>query len=142
MKEVSNVNVMYFHGETFDGSRYTISGLIENNTNLSLGIAVCANNEVFNKAKGRGIATGRLLNQRRSELGGRIEKTIPASSEQKDFTRFTEEVAKYNNFTKKDLLKEFGLRKPYSLSEYEQKRSELLKEFAKKLRDLNEAYSF
>lgn len=141
MKEATNVNVMFFHGETMDGYRFTISGLIENDTNLSLGIAVCGDKEVFNKAKGRGISTGRLLNQRRSELGGRVEKSIPSSSEQKDFTRFTEEVAKYNNFTKKNLLKEFGLRRPSFLSEYEQKRIELLKEFAQKLRELSEIYT-
>lgn len=138
MKDTSNVNVMFFHGKTTDGYRFTISGVIEKSI-LSLGIAVCGDNEQFNKIKGRGISTGRLLNQRSSELGGRIEK-VTSDSDEKSFTKFTNDVSEYNNFTKKNLLKVFGLRKPSLLSEYEQKRIDLLKEFAKKLRELGEAY--
>lgn len=133
-------NVMFFHGKTSDKARFTISGTLENNI-LTLGIAVCGDNEQFTKEKGRSISTGRLLNQRHSELGGRIQLQLPvADQERKTFTAFTDTVSNYNYYTKKKLLKEFGLRKTTVLSDYEQKRIEILKEFAIKLRELNEAY--
>lgn len=140
MKNTSDVNVMFFHGKTIDGSRFTIAGILNNNR-LSLGIAICADNEQFIKEKGRLIATGRLLNQRHPELGGRIEYDIlPTEEESKDFTRFTDEVSQLNNYTKKQLINEFGLRRPSRLSEYEQERIELLREFTKKLQELRLSY--
>jgi len=140
MKTETDLNVMFFHGKTIDGARFTISGMLDNNV-LSLGIAICAHGEQFTKEKGRNISMGRLLNQRHPEFGGRIEHPIPPSEDKsKDFTRFTDEVSRLNNYTKKQLIKEFCLRKPDLKSEYEQKRASLLREFAIKLKELSEMY--
>lgn len=106
MKDTTNLNPMFFHGKTIDGYRYTISGLIENDT-LSMGIAVCAHGEHFCRARGRLISSGRLLNQR-SLSHGRFYVVL--ATERKDFTTFTDYASGYNNFWKKDLLQEFGLR--------------------------------
>jgi len=108
MKDTTNLNPMFFHGKTIDGYRYTISGLIENSI-LSMGIAVCAHGEHFCRSRGRLISSGRLLNQR-SLSHGRFYVVIESSTERKDFTCFTDHVSTYNNFYKKDLLQEFGLR--------------------------------
>lgn len=140
MENTSDVNVMFFHGKTIDGSRFTISGVLDKNL-LSLGIAVCGNGEQFKKEKGRLISTGRLLNQRHPELGGRIEYVIESFNENdKDFTKFTNEVSEFNKYSKKELLDQFGLRKPDLTTEYEEKRAELYREFYRNLTILNESY--
>lgn len=142
MKTATDVNVMFFHGKTIDGSRFTIAGTLDDNL-LKLGIAICGDNENFVKEKGRAIATGRLLNQRHPDLGGRIEHPIPPSEkESKDFTRFTSEVSQLNNYTKKQLIKEFCLRRPNLWNEYFDKRNDIIKEFRRTMRELDQIYGF
>jgi hypothetical protein len=104
-------DVMFFHGTTIDNSRFTISGILNNDV-LNLGIAVCAKGDQFVRAKGRVISTERLLHQRRLDLEGRIQvKLLSTSDNKRAFSAFTDTVSKYNSYTKKELLKEFGLKK-------------------------------
>jgi hypothetical protein len=108
MKNTPNLKPMFFHGKTIDGYRYTISGIIEKNI-LSMGIAVCGHGDHFCRSKGRLISSGRLLNQR-SLSHGRFYIKLESLPEKRDFTMFTDHISMYNNFYKKDLLQEFGLK--------------------------------
>jgi len=120
---MEEINVMYFHGTTVDGCRYTISGVIKESA-LNLGIAICSKAEPFSKAKGRSISTGRVLSQRSSN-GGRTFVSL-YSGEMGDEYRgqggyptnyfkgieikvFRSYVKNFNHFTKKELQQEFGL---------------------------------
>jgi hypothetical protein len=127
MKEIdNNIEMMYFHGETADGNRFTISGIIENE-DLILGASVCAKGENFSKAKGRAISSGRVLNQRNNPHGrvirsvyGLKDSSFEAESGgfPKDYYKgnelkiFREEVYQYNFFTAKELLMDFNLYRP------------------------------
>jgi len=123
-----NLEVMYFHGKSVDGCRYTISGRIEGD-DLILGIAVCSEKELFNKAIGRTISSGRCLSQRsgnrgktRNSLyadgvgdGYRGKAGFPENyfvgNEIKVFTAY---VKNFNHFTKKELQREFRLNRKLS----------------------------
>ncbi len=119
----NNIDVMYFHGKTVDGCRYTISGVIKDD-DLHTGIAICSDNDHFNKAKGRTISTGRVLNQRKYAGGRRFVSLYSDAmgDEQRgragypenyfvgnEIKVFTAYVKNYNHFTKKELQREFGL---------------------------------
>lgn len=120
----SMVEIMYFHGTTIDGNRYTIAGYVEND-DLELGIAVCADGEQFSKERGRAISSGRVLNQRNRPKGHIMKGlyALPADSQfatesgffVKDYYKgieikvFRDIVCEYNYCTKKELLKEFYL---------------------------------
>ena len=119
-----NLEVMYFHGKSIDGCRFTISGRIEGD-DLILGIAICSEKEHFNKAIGRTISSGRCLSQRpgnlgktrnslyadgvgdgyRSERGGFPEHYFVG----KEIQVFTNYVKNFNHFTKRELQREFRL---------------------------------
>ena len=119
------IDMLYFHGETADGHRFTISGVVEND-DLILGIAICANGETFSKIKGRAISTGRALNQRQFPRGRGIvslysdkmdnefrgENGFPENYYKgREINIFRNYVWNYNFFTKKELQREFGLQK-------------------------------
>lgn len=116
--------IMYFYGTTIDGNRFTIAGLIEDD-DLYLALALCGNGEQFSKAKGRTIAAGRILNQRKSPHG-RIVRSLYALPADSQFATengmfitdyfkgieikvFRDVVCEYNYCTKKELMDEFGL---------------------------------
>ena len=120
----SSFEIMYFHGTTADEKRFTIAGFIEND-DLRLAIALCADGEQFSKEKGRTIASGRVLNQRK-EPRGRILRSLyglPTHSQfanengmfTKDYYKgieikvFRDVVCEYNYYTKRELMDEFGL---------------------------------
>lgn len=121
------LEIMYFHGTTIDGNRFTIAGVVEDD-DLLLGVAICANGEQFIKEKGRTIASGRVLNQRKYPRGRRVKSlyALPAESqfanENGMFTQnyfkgieikvFRDQVCEYNYCTKKELLQDFSLFKP------------------------------
>jgi len=120
---MEEINVMYFHGETVDDVRFTISGVIKDD-DLQLGIAICSEHDHFNKAKGRSISTGRVLNQRPTHSGRNLislysDRMGPGYRGQAGYPEnyfkgneikiFTEFVKNYNFFTKKELQQEFGL---------------------------------
>lgn len=116
--------MMYFHGDSADGYRFTISGIVEND-NLILGIAICTDGDVFCKAKGRTISTGRALNQRKTPKGRKRVSLYSDSEMYNEFRTdagfpkgyfkgneikiFREYVWNYNFFTKKELQREFSL---------------------------------
>ena len=126
MTETNNeIDVMYFHGTTVDGCRYTIAGVIKDEY-LQLGAAICSESNHFSKSKGRTIATGRVLNQRKhpkgrtflslynevmgAEFRGRagFPKHYYVGKEIKVFRDY---VMNFNHFTKKELQQEFRLLK-------------------------------
>ena len=104
-KQLNNIDIMYFHGKTIDGTRYTIAGLFENDI-LSLGIAVCSKYDQFQRFIGRVMSSGRLLNQR-NHIGGKLNLTV---SERNDYTYFNDVVSKFNELTKNDLISLFNLK--------------------------------
>jgi len=119
----SMAEMMYFHGNTLDNYRFTISGIVEND-DLVLGMAICTDSDVFCKAKGRTISTGRALNQRKNPKG-RISVDFYSDEMQNEFRGetgfpkdyfkgneikiFREFVWNYMFFTKKELQREFSL---------------------------------
>ena len=119
----NNIDVMYFHGKTVDGYRYTISGVVKDD-DLHLGIAICSDLDHFSKAKGRTISTGRVLNQR-SHPTGRTFFSLYSHNLESEFHGkagfpenyfvgneikvFTAYVKNFNHFTKKELQQEFRL---------------------------------
>jgi hypothetical protein len=119
------IDMLYFHGYTADGYRFTIAGVVEND-DLILGVAICADGETFSKAKGRTIATGRALNQRQFPRGRHIvglyteqmqnefrgENGFPENYfKGREINIFREFVWNYGFFTKKELQREFSLLK-------------------------------
>lgn len=123
-----NLDVMYFHGGTCDGYKFTIAGIIEDD-DLLLGIGICADGENFSRPKGRMISAGRVLNQR-DTIKGRSRLSLYSSNLDsskygglagfpKDYFKgieikvFREIVKNYNYFTKKELRQEFHLQPPY-----------------------------
>jgi hypothetical protein len=118
---MENLRVMYFHGKTTDGFRFTIAGLIDG-AYLKMGISVCSGRDQFTRAKGRAIATERLLSQRNYKLLGRDSLNLYSDvdnpsgiSLEKDyfvgyeFDVFTNQAAQYNRLGKHGLLKMFNL---------------------------------
>ena len=119
----NNIDVMYFHGKTVDGCRYTISGVIKDD-DLHMGIAICSNKDQFDRAKGRTISTGRVLNQRSHPIGrnrvglysdamgdenlgkGGYPENYFVGNEIKVFTAY---VKNFNHFTKKELQQAFRI---------------------------------
>ena len=97
--------VMYFHGETTDGYRFTIAGYVQDNF-LHMGVSVCGDRDNFVKSKGRSIATTRLLSEKNNQNIGRyaqdIENQRPIENEFKLFTTY---ASARNLGTKKKLLK-------------------------------------
>ena len=121
MEENPKLEVMYFHGTTTDGYRFTIAGVIED-PHLNLGIAICSGLDQFRKAKGRGIATERLLSQRNSKGVGKFQvhlyNDVPKTEQttldrdyflNNGFKTFTDLVAAFNTLPKKGVLKIFNL---------------------------------
>jgi len=119
----TTIGVMYFHGTTIDGCRYTISGVIEHD-DLILGASICSETENFSRAKGRTISSGRVLNQRQYPRG-RIFVSLynDAMGDEyrgkagypehyyvgKEIKVFRSYVMNFNHFTKKELQQEFRL---------------------------------
>jgi len=121
---MEEINVMYFHGKSVDGTRFTIAGVIKDD-DLHLGIAICSDLDQFNKATGRTIATGRVLSERKTNsgrtfgslysdrMGGEEFRGKAGFPENyfvgKEIKVFTSLVTNFNWFTKKELQEEFGL---------------------------------
>lgn len=118
------IDVMYFHGYTIDGARFTIAGVIENEE-VKLGIALCASGDQFKKERGRAIASGRVLNQRRSPKGLYIKSVYALPSDNQfavengafpiDYYKgnevkiFREMGCEFGWHARKDLMNEFNL---------------------------------
>ena len=119
----NNIDVMYFHGTTVDGCRFTIAGVIEHE-DLVLGAAICSETQQFSKEKGRTISSGRVLNQRKHPKGriftslyndrmGDEYRGKAGYPEHyyvgKEIKVFRAYVINYKFFTKRELQQEFGL---------------------------------
>lgn len=127
MTNTENVNVMYFHGTTCDGYRFTIAGMIDDD-DLLLSVAICGDGDCFSKAKGRIISTGRLFNQRQFARG-RVRESLYSNKSRlknefgsefgfpenyfrgKETKVFRQFVWNYTFYTKKELCREFSMHK-------------------------------
>jgi hypothetical protein len=104
--------VMYFHGTTTDGSRFTVAGLIMGKRRqLDMGISVWDGGKImFQKSSGRNRATGRLLSYGNIDRIGQATSSLIGSEEvENEFKVFTIVAAEFNTYTKKELLKVFNL---------------------------------
>lgn len=123
MTEQNNIKVMYFHGKTVDGTRYTVSGVIKDD-DLHMGIAICSHNDQFSRKIGRTISTGRVLNQKDNNVGHNLislysdilvhehetDTTFPENYfVGRESEVFVEYVRHYNHLTQKELQLEFKL---------------------------------
>ena len=123
--ELENIEVMYFHGKTIDGNRYTVAGIIEDD-DLVMGVSICSDEDQFCKAKGRTVSSGRALNQRKTyggkgrfSLYSHMAKGLEEFSGQAGYPEnyfvgqeikvFRSFVRNYNFFTSNELKREFGL---------------------------------
>jgi len=52
--------LLYFHGTTVDGHRFTISGKFTKDAEIDLGLAICSNRDQFSKGERRVISSRRL----------------------------------------------------------------------------------
>ena len=60
---MQEINKYYFHGVTLDDKRFTITGIIASKS-INLGIAICGQQDNFNKKLGIKISSGRLKTDR------------------------------------------------------------------------------
>ena len=131
----SPIDVLYFHGNTVitkdepNGCRFTISGLIEND-DLILGISICSKNEMFSKSRGRIMSRGRVLSKVLSRNKNKLKRGVSIKDvysfecspfktgdggfivdyyKGNEIKVFREFVCKYNHYSKKELMDEFGL---------------------------------
>lgn len=100
--------VMYFHGVTTNGTRFTIAGIVDNDK-LRMGVSVCCGCDIFRKATGRSIATTRLLSKKNPLNYGRgwVRKDVPGDGNLFQF--FTKEASNFNGVKRVCLLKSFNL---------------------------------
>jgi hypothetical protein len=95
--------LMYFHGKTTDGYRFTIAGAINENK-LHFGVSVCSDRDNFIKTRGRSIARTRLLSKRNYQNVGKYSMDIVDPIENK-FNFFATQAAQHNFVCRKVLLK-------------------------------------
>ena len=103
--------VMYFHGTTTDGSRFTVAGLIiGKRRQLDMGISVWDGGKImFRKSSGRNRATARLLSYGNVDRIGQATSSLIDENVENEFNIFTVIAAEFNTYTKKELLKTFNL---------------------------------
>lgn len=95
----------YFHGKTSDNRRFTIAGKYSDMLfTMRLGIAICSTDDLFVKKVGRAKAYGRTMTH-----GQKGMKIIIMNNDNTVMKQFFNVCSKYNNYTAKDLQKEFGL---------------------------------
>jgi hypothetical protein len=98
-------NLLFFHGKTTDGHRFTIAGKFNDEQFLTLGAAICSGRDPFVKKVGRYKASGRIATH-----GNKGHKVValPARLEQQ-IKGFLDYVSNFNNVSSKELLKQFNL---------------------------------
>lgn len=104
--------VMYFHGTTTDGYRFTVAGLVVGKRQrLDMGISVWDGGKImFRKSSGRNRATARLLSYGNvDKIGQATSSLIGSEVVENEFKVFTVVSAEFNTYTKKELLKAFNL---------------------------------
>jgi len=115
MKTERDANVMFFHGKTIDGYRFTIASTVLGNNTLSIGLSICSKNDRFTKEIGRNISLGRCLSQRTlTDIRGRKYFNIPSNVERVS-AFFYEIASECCNDRKKDLIFVFNLTKSKEL---------------------------
>jgi len=60
---MQEIKKYYFHGVTSDDKRFTITGIYSHKS-INLGIAICGQQDNFNKKLGIKISSGRLMSSR------------------------------------------------------------------------------
>lgn len=117
-------NTLFYHGKTVDGRRFTIAGKFnpEPFGDLSLGIAICSEEDQFIKKAGRHKAEGRI---NAASPKGRVIANLystqyfkPANGNVafltdwfvgKELNVFLDLAKKFNTLTVKELQKEFNV---------------------------------
>ena len=105
-KEEMN-SIMYFHGQTTDGTRFTIAGMIDTN-HLIMGASVCCERDMFRKSAGRSIARTRLLSLKNPFCYGKSWHVVIDLTEN-EFKYFARIASEYNESKRVKLLKDFNL---------------------------------
>jgi len=109
MKTKRDTNVMFFHGVTTDGNRFTMAGTIVSNKTLSIGLAICNQDDKFTKEIGRNISYGRSVTQKSPEdIRGRKHITIPSNVDRVS-TFFYNIASGYCKERKRELIIDFDL---------------------------------
>lgn len=106
--------VMYFHGQTIDGTRFTIAGIVDVDK-LRMGASVCCEHDIFRKSTGRSIATTRLLSRRNTLNYGKGWTRMDVPGDGNLFQFFTKEASYFNGVKKVRLLKTFNLYNSHEL---------------------------
>jgi len=113
MRKENGLNIMYFHGRTTDGSRFTVAGLVQVGKCFDMGISVWdGGKKMFQKSSGRNRAAARLLSIGNIDrIGQSTSSVVLVGSEDfgHEFKIFTVVAAEFNTYTKKELLKAFHL---------------------------------
>jgi hypothetical protein len=98
-------NVLFFHGETLEGRRFTVAGKPAED-HLILGIAICGTKDQFIKKVGRAKANGRL----KASINSKGWKLIPIETDPTEAIKsFINFVKNFNALKVKDLQKQFNL---------------------------------
>jgi len=102
-------DIYYFHGKTIDNIRFTIAGKCSNE--LILGVSICSLKDRFEKKLGRNKSKGRMLALHpplRGQVRIPFDKKI--KEDRKDLNFFLENVKKFTEFNRKELLNKFHLK--------------------------------
>jgi hypothetical protein len=98
-------NVLFFHGKTIEGRRFTVAGKPVDG-DILLGISICSSQDQFIKKVGRAKANGRM----KSSLHNKGFMLTPIESDPKEMIKaFINFVKNFNNLGVKDLQKKFNL---------------------------------
>jgi len=110
-------NVLFYHGKTVDGRRFTVSGMfttkgrIFKRNILSLGASLCSKTDCFVKKVGRYKAEGRM-NSKHSK--GKVITLVPESFTLNPVGVFLDNVLKYTTLDSTTFQKHFNLYTPNS----------------------------
>lgn len=97
-------DVLFYHGKTVDGRRFTIAGNVYDNR-MVLAMSVCSKKDGFVKKTGRLKASGRL---KAISNRGNIVLPMPIANDEKIKT-FITVASKFNFYVCKQLLDKFNL---------------------------------
>jgi hypothetical protein len=99
-------DVLFYHGETIDGRRFTIAGNVLDDA-VILATAVCSSKDTFVKKIGRLKSQGRLES---SKLKGKIILPVARDKEKEGKIQcFLGIVTEFNRVTSKNILTAFHL---------------------------------
>uniref|UniRef100_A0A6M3LR44 Uncharacterized protein n=1 Tax=viral metagenome TaxID=1070528 RepID=A0A6M3LR44_9ZZZZ len=105
-------NVLFFHGKTIDGRRFTIAGqftrkgAVVKKDILLLGASLCSKKDIFIKRVGRCKAAGRIFSKNSK---GHSKLPLKGVEKGHEIKAFIDYVVQFNIFKSKYLQKNFNL---------------------------------